>query len=60
MQNDGEEKVREMAYWALSSPANQVVLSQHPNWQARIIPPVSRKRKYSKWWTALLAKLKIL
>jgi hypothetical protein len=59
MTNDCEFKVREMAYWALSSPANLAILSQHPDWQARVIPPGYRKRKRPKWWEVLLAKLKV-
>jgi HEAT repeat protein len=59
MQNDGEVKVREMAYWALSSPANLAILSQHPDWQARVLQPGYKKRKRPKWWTALLNRLKL-
>ena len=43
MQNDCEFKVREMAYWALSSPANLKILCQHPDWQARDTPIRAQK-----------------
>ncbi len=60
MQRDCEFKVREMAYWALSSPANLKILSQHPDWQARVLQSEPRKWKRPKWWVKLLTKLKIL
>jgi HEAT repeat protein len=60
MQNDSESKVREMAYWALSSPANLKILSQHPDWQARIRQPEPYTKNKPPWWVRLLMKLKKL
>jgi len=59
MQNDCEDKVREMAYWALSSPANLKIISQHPEWQARVHAPGSGVQKKMLWWQNLLVKLKL-
>ena len=59
MQNDCDDKVREMAYWALSSPANLTILDQHPEWQARVQPAKGQIRKKTRWWLALISKLKI-
>lgn len=59
MQNDCDEKVRGMAYWALSSPANLKIISQHPDWQARLRPVEPTIRRKPCWWAALLKKLKI-
>lgn len=59
VQKDCEFQVREMAFWALSSPANLAILRQHPDWQDRVFPPGSNKRKRPKWWTALLTRLKM-
>jgi HEAT repeats len=54
---DCDNKVREMAYWALSSSANLKILSQHPDWQARFLsfkPGIRRKKP--KWWAAITTK----
>jgi HEAT repeat protein len=59
MQNDCDDKVREMAYWALSSPANLKILSQHPDWQAKVLQSKPKIRKGPKWWVALSQKIKI-
>jgi hypothetical protein len=60
MQNDGEEKVREMAYWALSSPANLKILHRHPEWEARFQQPGPYKKKKPRWWVRWLMSLKKL
>ena len=57
MQDDCDERVREMAYWALSSPANLAILSQHPDWQACIRSLRPEMRRGSKWWAAIIDKL---
>lgn len=59
LQNDCDTRVREMAYWALSSPANLVILSQHPNWEAQVHALGSGVRKKTPWWQNLLARLKL-
>lgn len=59
MHNDCEYKVREMACWALSSPANLKILSQHPEWEAQVQALGSGLRKKTPWWQSLLARLKL-
>jgi hypothetical protein len=56
LQNDWNDTVREMAYWALSSPANLAILSQHPEWQACILPLRQERRRGPKWWAAIIDK----
>jgi hypothetical protein len=56
MQNDCEGKVREMAYWALSSPANQEILSQHPDWQSEVNPLKRQARKKLTRWLDFLKR----
>jgi len=46
MEFDDEERVREMAYWALNSTANLDILHRHPKWEARVNPvePVAQTK----------------
>lgn len=59
MQTDCDEWVREMAYWALCSPANLAILSQNPDWQTRMQMLIPGMRKRYKWWLNLLMRLKL-
>jgi hypothetical protein len=58
MLNNCEFKVREMAYWALSSPANQEILNHHQDWQARINPPTQKPPQKTNWLTSFLTRFK--
>ena len=50
MENDDEDRVREMAYWALNSPANLNILHRHPRWEARVNPARPEARTKPAWW----------
>jgi hypothetical protein len=58
MLNNCEFKVREMAYWALSSPANQEILNQHQDWRARINPPTQKLPQKTNWLISFLTRFK--
>jgi hypothetical protein len=59
MQNDRDVKVREMAYWALNSPANLKILSQHTDWQASVQILRPRVGEKPHWWLNMLLRLKL-
>jgi hypothetical protein len=50
MEYDDEDRVREMAYWALNSPANLDILHHHPKWEAWVNPVKPVGQTKAGWW----------